>query len=68
MELVFSSALSGILMVIGGLSVYLQGTGRLPVSRNSKRQSTWLVNVGPIFKIGGPIMVVGGLLKLFLSL
>ncbi|OYZ21469.1 MAG: hypothetical protein B7Y39_09050 [Bdellovibrio sp. 28-41-41] len=67
MDLAVSGVLSGILMIVGGLSVYFQGTGKLPVSRNSERQSTWLVSIGPIFKIGGPIMIVGGLLKLFLS-
>ncbi len=68
MDFAVSGVISGVLMMIGGLSVYLQGTGRIPVSRNSKRQSTWLINVGPIFKIGGPVMIVGGLLKLLLSI
>jgi hypothetical protein len=68
MGLAVPGILSGVLMIIGGLSVYFQGTGKLPISRNSERQTTWLVNVGPIFKIGGPIMIVGGLLKLFLSI
>tara|TARA_B110001454_G_scaffold106457_1_gene100177 strand:+ start:10805 stop:11116 length:312 start_codon:yes stop_codon:yes gene_type:complete len=67
MDQAISGILSGVLMIIGGLSVYFQGTGKLPVSRNSQRQATWLVNVGPIFKIGGPIMIVGGFFKLFLS-
>lgn len=68
MELASSGILSGLLMVLGGTSVFLQGTGRLPVSKNSEKQATWLTNIGPIFKVGGPIMVVSGLLKLFLSL
>lgn len=68
MDLALSGILSGVLMIIGGFSAYFQGTGKLPVSRNSVRQATWLINVGPILKIGGPIMIFGGLLKLFLSL
>lgn len=67
MDLAASGIISGLLMIVGGASVFLQGIGRLPVSRNSQRQATWLVNIGPVFKIGGPIMIVGGLFKLFLS-
>jgi len=68
MDLASPGILSGLLMILGGTSVFLQGTGRLPVSKNSEKQTTWLTNIGPIFKVGGPIMVVAGLLKLFLSL
>ncbi|MBL7554375.1 MAG: hypothetical protein JNM24_01035 [Bdellovibrionaceae bacterium] len=67
MDLASSGILSGLLMILGGMSVFLQGTGRLPVSKNSEKQATWLMNIGPIFKVGGPIMVIAGLLKLFLS-
>lgn len=68
MEFISAGALSGILMIIGGISVYLQGSGRLPVSRSSEKQVAWIVNVGPIFRIGGPIMILGGIFKLFISL
>jgi hypothetical protein len=60
--------ISGLLMILGGVSVFFQGIGRLPVSRNSQRQSTWLETIGPVFKIGGPIMILAGLLKVFLAL
>lgn len=68
MEFLSAGAFSGVLMIVGGISVYLQGSGRLPVSRNHEKQLDWVTNMGPIFRLGGPIMVLGGAFKLFISL
>lgn len=68
MDLVSPGIVSGLLMILGGLSVFFQGTGRLPISKNSEKQAIWLVNIGPVFKVGGPIMIIGGVFKLFVSL
>lgn len=67
-KMISTSVVAGLLMILGGISVYLQGTGRLPVSKNMQRQSSWLVTIGPVFKVGGPIMVIGGVLKILISI
>ncbi|MBL7545543.1 MAG: hypothetical protein JNL11_17120 [Bdellovibrionaceae bacterium] len=58
---------SGILMIFGGISVFLQGIGRLPVNKNPERQATWRSDMGPLYKYGGPIMIIAGFLKVIIS-
>ena len=60
--------IDGIIFVILGVWVLLIGLGRVRVSRNPEAGAVWLEKWGIVFKIGGPIMILVGFVRIVAGL
>ena len=58
--------MEGIVGIIVGVYFTLIGFGKVAVSKNAESNADWLSRYGKFFKIFGPIIAVGGAIRLLL--
>ena len=56
--------IDGIVFVVMGVWFLLIGLGKALVSKNPKAAAAWLEKWGIVFRIGGPIMALAGLVRI----
>jgi hypothetical protein len=59
--------IDGIIFIALGAWVSLVGLGKVRVSKNPEAGAAWLAKWGIVFRIGGPIMIVVGIVKIVAS-
>jgi hypothetical protein len=60
--------IDGIIFVTLGVWVLLIGLGKAQVSKNPEAGAAWLKKWGIVFRIGGPIMVLAGIVRIVAGL
>ncbi len=60
--------IDGIVFVIMGAWVLLIGLGKARVSKNPEANAAWLKKWGIVFRIGGPIMALAGIVRIVADL
>jgi hypothetical protein len=59
--------MEGIGAILFGVYFTLIGFGKVAISKNAESNADWLSRYGKLFKIFGPIFVVGGAIRLLLN-
>ena len=60
--------IDGIVFVIVGVWFLLIGLGKARVSKNPEATAGWLKKWGIVFRIGGPIMALAGIVRIIADL
>jgi hypothetical protein len=56
--------IDGIIFVILGVWCLLIGMGKARVSKNPEAAAVWLKKWGIVFRIGGPVMILAGIVRI----
>ena len=60
--------IDGIIFAIAGVWCLFVGLGKARVSKNPEANAAWLKKWGIVFRIGGPIMALAGIVRIVADL